>query len=143
MSVAVGGFLLTVLVPRVSDTSGGQTPVLITTQTIHRVLAAADVQDAFGHEGLDTATYEVSFGVPAVGYPADAAGTGDMRVACLVFRDSSIAYHYVTTLRNRMPRVADVSRALRARNVAVLVDPAATPDDVRRTLNAVAQLRHG
>lgn len=58
---------------------------------------------------------------------------------CLVFSHSVTARGYVKGIREKRP--GNVSRALRARNVAVLVNPAATPDDIRRTLSVVAELK--
>jgi hypothetical protein len=104
------------------------------------VLTAADVRKAFEHQGLSLAAYEISTGIPALGYPVGAEGGEAMRIACLFFRDSVTARGYVKTMREKRP--GNVSRALRARNVAVLVLPRATPDDVQRTLRAVAELRH-
>jgi hypothetical protein len=56
----------------------------------------------------------------------------------------AIARVYVITIRAKSSKNVSraVSRALRAKNVAVLLDPAATPDDVQRTLRAVVELRH-
>lgn len=105
------------------------------------VLTAADVREAFAHQGLGLEAFEVGGEIPALGYPIGEAGTAQQRVVCLIFSDSATARGYVKTLREKKP--GNVSRALRARNVAVLVDPAATPDDVRRTLSAVAELRRG
>jgi len=105
------------------------------------VLTAADVRKAFEHQGLDLAAYEVGPGISALGYPVGAEGTQAMRVACLIFDLPAIARVYVITIREKRP--GNVSRAIRAKNVAVLVDPAATPDEVQRTLRAVAELRRG
>ena len=106
------------------------------------VLTAADVRKAFEHQGLDLAAYEVGPGIPALGYPVDAVeGDAELRVACLFFDFPVMARGYVKTIREKRP--GNISRALRAKNVAVLlVDPHATPDDVQRTLRAVAELRH-
>jgi hypothetical protein len=51
-----------------------------------------------------------------------------------------MARGYVETIRAKKP--GNVSRAVRAKNVAVLLDAAATPGEVRRTLRAVVELRH-
>ena len=109
------------------------------------VLTAADVHKAFEHQGLDLAAYEVGPGIPALGYPVGAEGTQAMRVACLIFDLPAIARVYVITRREKRPGNVSraISRAIRAKNVAVLVDPAATPDEVQRTLRAVAELRRG
>ena len=104
------------------------------------VLAAGDVRKAFEHQGLDLAGYEVAPGIPALGYPVGAEGTQAMRISCLIFDLPAIARVYVQTIRAKRP--SNVSRALRAKNVAVLIDPAATPDEVQRTLRAVVELRH-
>jgi len=106
----------------------------------NEVLTAADVREAFAHQGLSLEAYEIGPGIPALGYPIGAEGAA-MRVVCLIFSDSVTASGYVKTIREKTP--GNVSRALRARNVAVLTLPAATPDDVRRTLSAVAELRSG
>jgi hypothetical protein len=103
------------------------------------VLTAADVREAFAHQGLGLEAYEVGSAIPALGYPIGAEGTARQRVACLIFGDSVTARGYV----KRAAKASNISRALQARNVAVLLDPAATPDDVRRTLSAVAELRRG
>lgn len=104
----------------------------------NEVLTATDVRKAFEHQGLRLEAYEVGPGIPALRYPVGAKGDA-MRIACLVFGDSVIARGYVKTIRKKRP--GTVSRALRAKNVAVLILPAATTDDVQRTLNAVAELR--
>ena len=108
------------------------------------VLTAAEVRKAFEHQGLDLAAYEVGPGIPALGYPVGAEGTQAMRVTCLIFDLPAIARVYVITIRGDRPgNSVNVSRAIRAKNVAVLVDPEATPDEIRRTLRAVAELRRG
>jgi hypothetical protein len=105
------------------------------------VLTAADVRKAFEHQGLDLAAYEVAGRIPALAYPVDAVeGDAEYRVVCLIFDLPAIARGYVETIRAKT--TGNVSRAVRAKNVAVLVDPAATPDDVLRTLRAVVELRH-
>ena len=104
------------------------------------VLAAADVREAFEHQGLDLAGYEVGPGIPALGYPVGAEGTQAMRISCLIFDLPAIARVYVQTIRAKRP--SNVSRALRAKNVAVVIDPAATANEVQRTLRAVVELRH-
>jgi len=104
------------------------------------VLTAADVRKAFEHQELDLAAYEVGPGIPALGYPVGAEATQAMRVSCLIFDLPAIARVYVITIRETRP--VNISRALRAKNVAVLLDPAATPDEVQRTLRAVVELRH-
>jgi len=103
------------------------------------VLTAADVRKAFEHQELDLAAYEVGPGIPALGYPVGAKGTQAMRVMCLIFDLPAIARVYVITIREKSP--GNVSRALRAKNVAVLVDPAATANEVQGTLRAVVELR--
>lgn len=104
------------------------------------VLTTADVQKAFADQSLDLAGYEVGPGIPALGYPVGAEGTQAMRIACLILDLPAIARVYVHTIRAKRP--STVSRAIRAKNVAVLLDPAATPDEVQRTLKAVVELRH-
>jgi hypothetical protein len=104
------------------------------------VLAAADVRKAFEHQRLGLADYDISSGVPALGYPVGAEGTQAMRISCLVLELPAIARVYVHAIRAE--RHPNVSRALRAKNVAVVIDPAATPDEVQRTLRAVVELRH-
>jgi hypothetical protein len=141
VSAAIAGLLLAVLLPRESDDSGGRTPVLVATQTIPRVLTSSHVKKAFAHQGLDLAPYEVGPGIPALGYPVGAEGTQAMRITCEIYSDSVTARGVVRTHREKRP--VGIARALRAKNVAVLLDPAATPDDVRRTLRAVAELRRG
>lgn len=103
------------------------------------VLTSADVRKAFEDQGLSLAAYEIAGEIPALGYPVGAEGSGAMRIACLFFSDSVTARGYVKTIREKRP--GNVSRALRAKNVAVLLVPAATRDDVQRTLRAVAELR--
>lgn len=104
------------------------------------VLAAADVSKAFTHQGLDLTAYEVGPGIPALGYPVGAVEDGEAwRVACLIFGDAATARAYVKSIRKKRP--GSVSRALRAKNATVLIFPAATTDDVQRTLSAVAELR--
>jgi hypothetical protein len=106
------------------------------------VLAAADVSQAFAQQGLDLTAYEVAGRIPALGYPVDAVEDGAaMRIACLIFSDSVTARVYVKGIRDKRP--GNVSQALRAKNVAVLLDPAATADDVQRTLRAVTELQRG
>lgn len=95
-----------------------------------------DVRETFADQGLRLETYEVGPGIPALGYPIGAKGEA-RRVVCLVFADSTTARGYLKSIVG----AGSISRALRARNVAVLVTPAATPDDVRRTLRAVAELK--
>lgn len=102
------------------------------------VLTPADVRKAFAHQGLSLEAYEVGPGIPALGYPIGAEGAA-RRVVCLIFGDSVTARGYVKTAA----KASNISRALQAQNVAVLLDPAATPDDVRKTLSAVAELRRG
>jgi hypothetical protein len=104
------------------------------------VLAAADVRKAFEHQRLDLAGYDVGSGVPALGYPVGAEGTQAMRISCLILDLPAIARVYVQAIRSE--RHPNVSRALRAKNVAVVIDPAATPDEVQRALRAVIELRH-
>ena len=107
------------------------------------VLTAADVRKAFEHHGLDLAAYEVGSGIPVLAYPVGAEGAQAMRVSCLIFDLPAIARVYVITIREEIPgnSSVNVSRALRAKNVAVLLDPAATANEVQRTLRAVAELR--
>ena len=108
------------------------------------VLTAADVRKAFEHHGLDLAAHEVGSGIPVLAYPVGAEGAQAMRVSCLIFDLPAIARVYVITIRGDRPgNSVNVSRAIRAKNVAVLVDPAATPDEVQRTLRAVVELRRG
>ena len=102
------------------------------------VLTGDDVRKAFAHQGLSLEAYEIGPGIPALGYPIGAEGAA-MRVVCLIHSDSVTASGYVKTIREKRP--GNVSRALQAQNVAVLILPAATPDDVRRTLSAVAELQ--
>ena len=108
------------------------------------VLTAADVSKAFEHHGLDLAAHEVGSGIPVLAYPVGAEGAQAMRVSCLIFDLPAIARVYVITIRGDRPgNSVNVSRAIRAKNVAVLVDPAATPDEVQRPLRAVVELRRG
>jgi len=104
------------------------------------VVAAADVRKAFEHQRLNLADYDVRSGVPALGYPVGAEGTQAMRISCLILDLPAIARVYVQAIRSE--RHPNVSRALRAKNVAVVIDPAATPDEIQRTLRAVVELRH-
>jgi hypothetical protein len=105
------------------------------------VLTSADVRKAFEHQGLDLAAYEVAGRIPALGYPVDAVeGDADYRVVCLIFDFPVMARGYVETIRAKKP--GNVSRAVRAKNVVVLTLPAATTDDVQRTLRTVVELRH-
>jgi tetrahydromethanopterin S-methyltransferase subunit C len=87
----------------------------------------------------DLAAYEVGTGIPALGYPVGTEGTQAMRITCLIFDLPAIARVYVITIRQKSP--GNVSRALRAKNVAVFVDPTATANEVHGTLRAVVQLR--
>ena len=103
------------------------------------VLTSADVKAAFADHGVDLAAYDVGPGLPALGYPVGAEGTQAMRVTCLIFDLPAIARVYVITIRGKRP--GNVSRAIRAKNVAVLLDPAATADEVQRTLAAVREMR--
>src|SRR6476659_666471 len=103
------------------------------------VLTAADVRKAFERQELDLAAYEVGPRMPALGYPVGAEGTQAMRVTCLIFDLPAIARVYVITIREKSP--GNVSRALRAKNVAVVVDPAATANELQGTLRAVVELR--
>jgi len=143
VSVAIAGLLLVVLLPREFDDSGGPTPVLVVTQKIAGgvvVLTASDVKEAFAQEGLELAAYEIGPGIPALGYPVGAVdGNAELRVVCEIHSHSATARAYVKATRAKRP--GNISRALRAKNVAVFILPAATPEDVRRTLNAVAELR--
>jgi hypothetical protein len=104
------------------------------------VLAAADVRKAFEQQRLNLADYDARSGVPALGYPVGAEGTQAMRITCLMFDLPAIARVYVQAIRSE--RHPNVSRALRAKNVAVVIDPAATANEVQRTLRAVVELRH-
>jgi hypothetical protein len=61
-------------------------------------------------------------------------------VVCEIYDFPVMARGVVATIRKRRP--GNVSRAIRAKNVVVTIDPAATPDDVQRTLTAVVELRH-
>jgi hypothetical protein len=105
------------------------------------VLTTADVQDAFAHQGLDLASYEIGPGIPALVYPTGALeGDAEYLVVCEIYDFPVMARSVVTTIRKKRP--GNVSQALRAKNVVVLIDPAATPGEVRRTLRAVVELRH-
>jgi hypothetical protein len=106
------------------------------------VLTTADVQKAFEDQGLNLEAFTVSWGIPAARYPA--GERAEPLVTCLMFDLPAIARVYVITIRAKSSKNVSraVSRALRAKNVAVLLDPAATPDDVQRTLRAVVELRH-
>jgi len=105
------------------------------------VLTAADVRTAFEHQGLDLAAYEVAGRIPALGYPVGAVeGDAEYRVVCLIFDFPVMARGYVATIRAKKP--GNVSRAVRAKNVVVLILPAATTGDVQRTLRTVVELRH-
>ena len=102
------------------------------------VLTAADVQEAFANQGLDLEAFTIGPGIPALRYPV---GEGaEQRVTCLMFDFPVMARGYVETIREKRP--GNVSRAIRAKNVAVLLDPAATPDEIQRTLRVVVELRH-
>ena len=68
-------------------------------------------------------------------------GDAQYRVVCLIYDRPSIARGVAITMREKNP--GSVSRALRAKNVEVLILPAATPDDVRSTLSAIAEMRRG
>jgi hypothetical protein len=102
------------------------------------VLTAADVQKAFADQGLDLAAYEIGPGIPALGYPC--AGCGGVRVVCEIYSFPVVARGVVTTMRKKLSR--EGYRAVRAKNVAVLTVPEATPEEVQRTLRAVVELRH-
>ena len=103
------------------------------------VLTSADVQKAFADQGLDLSAFTIGPGIPALGYPASAAGMQGQRVVCEIYDLPSIARGVVITIREKRP--GNVSLALRAKNVVVLIDPSATPDDVQGTLGAVVELR--
>jgi hypothetical protein len=102
-------------------------------------LTAADVQEAFARQGLDLAAFQIGPGIPVLAYPTSAAGTQRQRVVCLVFGNSVTGRGYLKTIREKRP--STVSRALRAKNVVVLLGPAATANEVEGTLAAVADLR--
>jgi hypothetical protein len=141
VSAAIAGLLLAVLLPRELDDSGGPTPVLVVTQKIAGgvvVLTASDVKEAFAHQGLSLEDVEILRGVPALHYPVGSKGE-TQRVVCMVLPRPASARVYV----KKAARAVNISRALRAKNVAVLILPRATRDDVRRTLRAVAALRRG
>jgi hypothetical protein len=102
------------------------------------VLKAADVQKAFADQGFDLEAFTIGPSIPALRYPV--GGEPAQLVTCLIFDFPVMARGYVETIREKRP--GNVSRAIRAKNVAVLLDPAATPDAVQRTLRAVVELRH-
>jgi hypothetical protein len=102
------------------------------------VLTAADVQKAFADQGLDLAAYEIGPGISALGYPC--AGCGGVRIVCEIYGFPVVARGVVTTMRKKLSR--EGYRAVRAKNVAILTVPEATPEEVQRTLRAVVELRH-
>jgi hypothetical protein len=105
------------------------------------VLTAADVRKAFQHQGLDLAAYEIGPGIPALVYPVGALeDDAEYLVVCEIYDFPVMARGVVMTIRKKRP--GSISRALRAKNVVVLIDPVATPDEVQRTLRAVVELRH-
>jgi hypothetical protein len=141
-SAAIAGVLLAALLPREWGTSGEATPVLVVTQKIAGgvvVLTASDVKEAFADQGLSLEEVHILRGVPALHYPAGSDGK-PQRIVCMVFSRPATARTYVKIIHEKRP--GNIARALLAKNVAVLLDPAATRDDVRRTLRAVAELRH-
>jgi len=102
------------------------------------VLTAADVQKAFADQGVGLAAYEIGPGTPALWvYPC--AGCSAVRIVCLIFDFPVMARGYLTTFRGKR---TGYLRAVRAKNVAVLIDRGSTPDEVQRTLRAVVELRH-
>jgi hypothetical protein len=101
------------------------------------VLTTADVQEAFADQGLGLEAFTVSWGIPAARYPV--GGGAEQLVTCLIFDFPVMARGYIETIRSKR---TSISRAVRAKNVAVLIDRAATPNEVQRTLRAVVELRH-
>jgi hypothetical protein len=112
------------LLPREWGT-GVPTPVLVATQTIPALqprLAPADVKEAFADQGLSLASYEIGPGIPALVYPVGALeGDAAYLVVCEIYSDAVTARGDVKATREKRP--GNVSLALRARNVVVLVDP--------------------
>jgi hypothetical protein len=99
------------------------------------VLTTTDVREAFADQGLSLVVYEDKWrGAHFLAYSAD----GETRISCFVFDDPRNVRPYMKLAAKAKN---DVSRALAARNVVVLLLPEAKPDERRRAVAAVETLR--
>jgi hypothetical protein len=101
------------------------------------VLTTADVEETFADQGLSLEDGgEILRGVPSLRYPGGSDGA-TQRIVCMVLSGPASARVYV----KKAAGAGNISQAFAAKNVAVLVLPAANTDDVERTLSAAAELR--